>query len=42
MQLIPIGVIHMLDIKAYVSAIDCTPDATNGHIPNSLDEISKG
>jgi tRNA (Thr-GGU) A37 N-methylase len=32
----------LLDIKAYTSAIDCIPDAANGHIPNSLDEISKG
>jgi len=32
----------LLDIKAYAPALDCLPQATNGHIPNSLDEISKG
>jgi tRNA-Thr(GGU) m(6)t(6)A37 methyltransferase TsaA len=32
----------LLDIKAYAPAIDCLPEATNGHIPNSLNEISKG
>jgi tRNA-Thr(GGU) m(6)t(6)A37 methyltransferase TsaA len=32
----------LLDIKAYAPAIDALPQATNGHIPNSLDEIAKG
>ena len=32
----------LLDIKAYAPAIDCLPGATNGHIPNNLDETSKG
>jgi tRNA-Thr(GGU) m(6)t(6)A37 methyltransferase TsaA len=32
----------LLDIKAYAASIDCIPEATSGHIPNSLDEISKG
>jgi len=32
----------LLDIKAYAPAIDCLPEATNGHIPDSLNEISKG
>ena len=32
----------LLDIKAYAPAIDCLPEATNGHIPDSLNETSKG
>jgi tRNA-Thr(GGU) m(6)t(6)A37 methyltransferase TsaA len=32
----------LLDIKAYAPAIDCLPEATNGHIPNSLNETSTG
>jgi tRNA-Thr(GGU) m(6)t(6)A37 methyltransferase TsaA len=32
----------LLDIKAYAPAIDSIPEATNGHIPGSLEEISKG
>ncbi len=32
----------LLDIKAYAPAIDCLPEATNGHIPHSLNETSKG
>jgi tRNA-Thr(GGU) m(6)t(6)A37 methyltransferase TsaA len=32
----------LLDIKAYAPALDCVPEAANRHIPNSLDEISKG
>lgn len=32
----------LLDIKAYAPAIDCLPEATHGHIPNSLNETSKG
>jgi tRNA-Thr(GGU) m(6)t(6)A37 methyltransferase TsaA len=32
----------LLDIKAYAPAIDCLPEATNGHIPNSLNKTSKG
>jgi tRNA (adenine37-N6)-methyltransferase len=32
----------LLDIKAYAPAIDCLPEATNGHIPDNLNEISKG
>jgi len=32
----------LLDIKAYAPALDSIPEATNGHIPKSLDEISKG
>ena len=32
----------LLDIKAYAPAIDCIPQATSGHIPGSLDEISQG
>lgn len=32
----------LLDIKSYAPALDCIPEAVNGHIPNSLDEISKG
>jgi tRNA (adenine37-N6)-methyltransferase len=32
----------LLDIKAYAPALDSIPEAANGQIPNSLDEISKG
>jgi tRNA-Thr(GGU) m(6)t(6)A37 methyltransferase TsaA len=32
----------LLDIKPYVPAIDCIPEAANDHIPNNRDEISKG
>jgi tRNA-Thr(GGU) m(6)t(6)A37 methyltransferase TsaA len=32
----------LLDIKAYVPAIDCLPETTNGHIPNRLNEALKG
>jgi tRNA-Thr(GGU) m(6)t(6)A37 methyltransferase TsaA len=32
----------LLDIKAYAPAIDCLPEATNEHMPNSLSETSKG
>jgi len=32
----------LLDIKAYAPAIDSIPNATNGHIPASLDAISQG
>jgi tRNA (adenine37-N6)-methyltransferase len=32
----------LLDIKAYASAIDYLPEATNGHISDSLNETSKG
>jgi tRNA-Thr(GGU) m(6)t(6)A37 methyltransferase TsaA len=32
----------LLDIKAYAPDMDCIPEATNKHIPNSLDGISKG
>ena len=32
----------LLDIKVYAPAIDSHPNATNGYIPNSLNEIAKG
>jgi tRNA-Thr(GGU) m(6)t(6)A37 methyltransferase TsaA len=32
----------LLDLKVYSPALDYLPQATNGHIPASLDEISKG
>ena len=32
----------LLDIKAYAPAIDSIPNATNGHIPASLDGIAQG
>jgi tRNA-Thr(GGU) m(6)t(6)A37 methyltransferase TsaA len=32
----------LLDIKAYAPAVDSIPEATNGHIPGSLEEIAKG
>jgi tRNA-Thr(GGU) m(6)t(6)A37 methyltransferase TsaA len=32
----------LLDIKAYASAIDCVPQATNQHIPDTLDGIAQG
>jgi tRNA-Thr(GGU) m(6)t(6)A37 methyltransferase TsaA len=32
----------LVDIKAYALAIDCLPEASNGHIPDSLNETSKG
>jgi tRNA-Thr(GGU) m(6)t(6)A37 methyltransferase TsaA len=32
----------LLDIKAYVPAIDSIPEAVTEHIPGSLDEIAKG
>ncbi len=32
----------LLDIKAYAPAIDAIPQATNTHIPDTLDEIAQG
>ena len=32
----------LLDIKAYAAAIDCVPEATNQHIPNTLGGIAQG
>ncbi|MBN2005540.1 MAG: tRNA (N6-threonylcarbamoyladenosine(37)-N6)-methyltransferase TrmO [Anaerolineae bacterium] len=32
----------LLDIKAYAPAVDCIPEATGRHIPDSLNEIAKG
>jgi tRNA-Thr(GGU) m(6)t(6)A37 methyltransferase TsaA len=32
----------LLDIKAYAPAIDCIPQATNQHIPDTLDGIAQG
>ncbi len=32
----------LLDIKAYVPALDAIPQAGNGHIPADLETISKG
>lgn len=32
----------LLDIKAYVPALDCVPEAAAGHIPNNLDGIAQG
>ena len=31
----------LLDIKAYAPTLDCIPQATNGHIPDGLEAISK-
>lgn len=31
----------LLDIKAYVPAVDCHPQAVTGHLPNSLEEFAK-
>ncbi|MBN2550219.1 MAG: tRNA (N6-threonylcarbamoyladenosine(37)-N6)-methyltransferase TrmO [Anaerolineales bacterium] len=32
----------LLDIKSYAPALDSIPEATTGHIPGSLEGISKG
>jgi tRNA (adenine37-N6)-methyltransferase len=32
----------LLDLKAYTPALDCIPDATNGHIPAGLAAIAAG
>jgi hypothetical protein len=32
----------LLDIKPYAPALDCIPQVVNGHIPDGLDDISKG